>query len=227
METAKKQNEEQVLRRVFNLCYLNSVSYANYRQLLNPDRLNESKSSTDYTMPDYNYVTIRRGHLATIYQAIIDQPGPTLSITYIEKLLQRWEKTKSETELAGYCLDKEAQRLVRDSTSLLCRLPLVIFEICPRKGTSCFSFLISFLKEIIPDLMGDRQFEDLTYIPPIYSTTPTTTASDPMKCITCDNGRRELTMMISCHYKTCSECNKREKEPLDCPICQHKESKSG
>lgn len=218
MENEKRQVEEEILRRVFSLCYLNAVCYANYRQLVNPDRFDDTKSALNYTIPDHNYVTIRRTQLLTVYQAIVDQPGPTFSLADIEKVLQRWSNTQSDVSLQGYRLDKDTQRLVRQPNTLEQSLPLVLFEKCPRKGIHCVSFLVSFLKQRIPDLMGDRQFEDLG------SVVPSISVNDPMSCITCDNGRRELTMMISCHYKTCSECNKNETLSIECPMCHHKET---
>ena len=85
--------EEIILRRVFGLCFLNTVEYASYRQVLNPRRCSEISSAKDYTIIDYNYVSLKRKQMSVILQSITDQPGPRLEANVVMQVLQRWSTT--------------------------------------------------------------------------------------------------------------------------------------
>ncbi len=156
-------NEEMILRRVFGLCFLNTIEYASFRQALNPDRSSDTLSAKDYTVTDYNYVSIKRKTFALIMQAIIDQPGPVLTPQLIRDACQRWLKESEEDGvLDSYCFDSHQVRLIRDSTIVARKIERVLLEdVCPRTGNPRVSFSIAFLKARLPDLMGDSKVESL------------------------------------------------------------------
>lgn len=148
--------EEIILRRVFGLCFLNTVEYASYRQVLNPKRFSEIFSAKDYTITDYNYVSLRRKQMAVILQSITDQPGPRIEPNVIMQVLQRWSTTDYEVMLESYVLDETTRCLVFENGSLKETRPLVIVDTCPRSVQARVSFNVAFLKKRLPDLMGDR-----------------------------------------------------------------------
>lgn len=153
--------EEIILRRVFGLCFLNTVEYGSYRQVLNPRRCSEISSAKDYTITDYNYVSLKRKQMSIILQSITDQPGPRVEPNVIIQVLQRWLTTDYEVMLESYVLDETTGCLVVDDGSLRETRPLVIVDICPRGVQTRISFNVAFLKKRLPDLMGDRSYADM------------------------------------------------------------------
>jgi hypothetical protein len=162
MMNSEEEYEEIILRRVFGLCFLNTVDCATYRQVLNPRRLSDISNAQDYTVVDYNYVTIKRKQMSDILHAIASQPGPSIDTSLITQVLQKWATLTYETPLEAYHLDKAQRRLVKEpgcatETSRF----LVAVDHCPRSGQLRASFYIAFFKKRLPDLMGDTSVENL------------------------------------------------------------------
>lgn len=157
----EKDYEEIVLRRVFALCFLNTVEYASYRQVLNQARLSDIPNALDYTKVDYNYVCIKRKQMSVILQAIADQPGPRIETIHIMHLIDQWRFLNNDVPIESYHLDKTQHRLVKQAGSEKEARPLVEVDLCPRSAQVRLSFNIAFLKKMLPDLMGDKSFENL------------------------------------------------------------------
>lgn len=191
------QGEEDILRRVFQLTYLNSVRYANYRQIVNPDSVN----SNDAIKIDYDYACIKRTTMEKIIQSIVDQPGERYSFLEVRHMVETLKNISLST--GSYQLDKSARQLViLESKGTL--KPVVIIEECPRVAAISVSFLISFMKEHIPDLLGERQVQSFK-----SESVASLEDNNPMRLISCDLGKRELPMMIEAHYLSCSLCNNK------------------
>lgn len=153
--------EDIILRRVFGLCFLNIVEHASYRQVLNPGRLSDIFSAKDYTITDYNYVSLKRKQMSVILQAIVDQPGPRIGSDVIMHVLQKWSTCAYDVPLESYTLDTDTASLVIETGSIKEIRPLVIIDPCPRSMQMRVSFNVAFLKKRLPDLMGDRSFVDI------------------------------------------------------------------
>ncbi len=205
-------HEELVLRRVFVLCHLNTLSDASYRIALNPERSSEVPSAQDYTRIDYNYVSIRKKTHALIVQAIIEQPGPRLEYAYVDALLERWSKPSTEPQesLHSYTLDTAARRLVKDTHSVV-MLPwlYVLIENCPRTGYPRVSFSLHFLKQRLPDLMGETAVESLEAPPDSLCT-----------CIGCLERPRDCILTPCNHVILCMACADTLK-PTECLVCRN------
>lgn len=187
---SNSDESEQILRRVFGLCFLNTLQYATFRQVLNVIRQNESLTAKDYTIVDYNYVSIKRKEMNQILHAIVQQPGPTIDISNITTLTTLWSTIQSDEPLASYLL--VGDRLVKDSDSGLYKRPFVIWDVCPRSGHPRLSFLISFLKSSLPDLMGDSKIENLNSSLPVL---PLIDESDIIKWVACFNRARDANLI--------------------------------
>lgn len=201
MEDSKIQNEaileEEVLRRVFVLCSLNSVVYATYRQELNPERSSEVATAIDYTVVNYDYVSIRRKFLSTIIQSIVDQPGVRIDASYITALFERWSLKLTEDQSFSYSLSVAQRALVKDTTKTAKDRPLVIIDQCPRNDTARVSFLVSFLKSSLPDLMGDNVYE---------CTLPSYKQLKAFHCISCLTETADCITMPCNHVLLCESC---------------------
>ena len=202
---------DTVLRRVFGLCFLNTLQYATFRQVLNVNRKSDEKSALDYTTIDYNYVTIKRKEMPQILYAIMQQPGPSIVETEIASLTTNWSKIQRDEALPSYVL--KGHRLVKDSDSPVCKRPFVVWDNCPRTGQPRLSFLITFLKSSLPDLMGDSKFENL--IQPELVDGP-----DITKCVACLVRVRNTILTPCNHIILCSECCDILK-PVECLLCRN------
>lgn len=172
---SEEDSEEIILRRVFGLCFLNTVDYATYRQVLNPRRLSDISTAGDYTVVDYNYVAIKRKQMSDILQAVASQPGPRIDTSRIMQVLQKWAGLAYEAPLEAYHLDKAQRRLIKEPgcTTKTSHM-LVEVDICPRSGQIRSSFYVGWFKKRLPDLMGDTSVENLDLL------TTTTTAYCPL-----------------------------------------------
>lgn len=183
MEERLSHAEEEILRRVFTLGHLSSICYANYRWLSNDQR-------------DYDYVNIKNKTLERILQSLYLGRHECCDFIQVKQIIQNWENMPMLT--GSYHLDKEARQLVclpSEHTSK----PVVIIERCPDSDIR-LCFLISFMKQYIPDLLGERQ---------VQSFNKESFQENPMKLIACDAGRQQEIMNILAHYLTCSYCNTR------------------
>lgn len=204
------EEEDQVLRRVFSLCFLNTIPHATHRIVLNPQRSNESVTAQDYTITDYNYVSIKRKHQFLIQQAIAGQPGSTLTVPYITGLIEGWANRQSDVSLPSYTLDSVKGRLVKDPASTFEKRPLVLIDQCPRTGNPRISFLLSFLKARIPDLLGDTKVENL--LGPVLAS--------PFTCFACFDAVRDTLFLPCCHLLLCTACHETLR-PVECLVCRN------
>ena len=217
-------NEETVLRRVFALCFLHTVEYATYRLMVNTYRTNECPTAMDYVITDYNYVCIKRKALNIVFQAIVDQQGPQIPLEVIRAMVMKWRDTMSDTALPSYQFDHTKGCLVSGDIDDAMERPLVIIDNCPRNTkTERVCFLIAFLKERLPDLMGDSKVANLLPSPinavEVVEEVPKINTFNSVSCIRCYDAQRGCIFMPCHHVLLCRRCSGIMK-PEICLVCR-------
>jgi len=207
----QQETEEEILRRVFVLCGLNRMYCASYMQRLNEHRSCKSHASTeDYTVTDYNYVSIKRKNMDLILLSIMDEAGIKISDIAIVDVLQGWTHSETNEPYYPYRLTDDKTALVMDVTQERRVWRHLIIDQCPRSNKTRVSFLISFLKSRLPDLMGDSRFENLVPRKPNLSLSA---------CMTCFDATRGILYMPCHHVALCVQCSETLK-PKVCLLCR-------
>ena len=205
------EEEELILRRVFGLTFLNTLQYATYREALNPERSNDMINASDYTIIDYNYVSIKRKTTHLIVRSILDQPGKTtLTEETVYNYLALLSGRVSDISLPPYKLDEKGTSLISDTRDFCRTRFLVIHEQCPRTSNFTCSFLVSFLKSKLPDLMGDTKVEQLY----CQGLKPSITKNADV-CLCCFMAERSTVYMRSDFIARIKDEN-----DVECPSCK-------
>jgi hypothetical protein len=206
----KDRMEDQILRRIFHICYLCSPADAKYRLRLNPLRQNDVKTASDYIQEDYDYVVIKRSTRELICQALVDLHGPRIQRKEIELFLEELIK-RPHRSLISYTMNNGC--LVADESSECCIRSPAFRDICPRTNNPQLCVLVAYLKEKLPDLMGSIQ--DLVPLSKEKIQNSEYLLTMP-SCLVCLKEPRQCVLLPCQDLVLCLKCSKNV---TNCPRC--------
>lgn len=202
-----------IARRVDYLTLLYAVEVATYRQELNFNAVKMHISATDYTSVDYDYVVIVRKTRQDCVGALLAMPGKRYTTEEIDELLDKCAVLQSSIPIPSYTLN--GRRLVLDSYRCIKHMVAFFEDVCPRTGKKRMCFSIAFLKQLIPDLLGD------TSVQPIKTVAVSQKERDCTigPCLICFENKRDVLFVPCHHFILCSQCSDKIRK-TECFVCK-------
>lgn len=200
-----------IARRVDYLTLLYAVEVATYRQELNFNAVKMHISATDYTSVDYDYVVIARKTRQDCVGALLAMPGKRYTTEEIDEVLNECATLQSSIPIPSYTL--KGRRLVLDSYRCIKHMVAFFDDVCPRTGKKRMCFSIAFLKQLIPDLLGDASVQ------PIRTAPQKERHVSIGPCLICFENKRDVLFVPCHHFIVCSRCSDKIQK-TECLVCK-------